>query len=157
MLSGEVNISRRVVGLSAPTFRGVIERVKVAEYAKALGISNAIHLDRDAAIAAGYRDIVVPTGFMTPFSLQARSAKFDTFFIDEKKALAGELSWEQRLIICAGDELHGRSVLVDLSEKQGKNPMHIIVIETTFLNANDEIAVIVRDKTLEFKEQSHDA
>jgi hypothetical protein len=147
-----MDISRRVVGLSTPTFRGVIERVKVAEYAKAIHIGNPIHLDRDAAIAAGYRDIVVPTGFITPFSLQSREAKFGSFFINEKKALAGELSWEHRLVICVGDELHGRSVLVDLSEKHGKSPMNILVIETTFFNANDEIAVIVRDKTLEFKE-----
>jgi len=147
-----MDISKRVVGLSTPAFKGVIERVKIAEYSKAVHIKNPIHLDRDAAIEAGYRDVVVPPGFMTPFTLQSREAKFESCFLNEKKVLAGELDWEQRLIICAGDELHGRSVLVGMSEKQGKNPMNILVIETIFFNANDEIAVIVRDKTLEFKE-----
>jgi acyl dehydratase len=142
----------RAVGLAAPPFRGIIERVKVIEYAQALHLRNPLHFDRQAALAAGYRDVVVPPGFINPFSLQPRSAKFDTFQINEHKALAGEWSWEQHALICAGDELHGRSVLVELGEKQGKRPMHVLVIETTYLNARDEPVVTVRDLTLEFKE-----
>lgn len=141
----------RSVGSAAPPFRGVIERVKVIEYAQALHIRNPIHFDRKAALAAGYRDVVVPPGFINPFTLQARSAKFDTFRINEHKALAGEWSWHQRGVICAGEELHGQSVLVDLSEKQGKRPMEVILIETQYLNQKDEVVVVIRDMTLEFK------
>ena len=146
------NIVGRTVGLAAPQFRGVIERIKINEYAEALGLRNPIHFDCNAAIAAGYRDIVAPPGFVNPFTLQPRAWKFDTFQIDEQKALAGEWSWRQHSLICAGDELHGRSILVDLSEKQAKRPMHILVIETKFLNEKDENVVTVRDTTLEFKE-----
>jgi acyl dehydratase len=142
----------RTVGLAAPQFRGVIERVKIIEYAEALGLRNPIHFDRKAAIAAGYRDVVAPAGFVNPFTLQPRAWKFETFQIDELHALAGEWSWSHHGLICAGDELHGRSILVELSEKQGKRPMHILVIETRFLNEKDENVVTVRDTTLEFKE-----
>ena len=68
------------------------------------------------------------------------------------KALAGEWSWEQHAVVCAGDELHGRSVLVELGDKQGKRPMHVLVIETKYLNQREEPVVTVRDLTLEFKE-----
>ena len=142
----------RVIGLAAPPFRGIIERVKVIEYAHALHLSNRIHFDRQAAISQGYRDVVVPAGFINPFTLQSRAAKFGTFCINERAALAGEWSWEPRLVICAGDELHGNSVLVELGEKQGKRPMHVIVIETTYTNDAGEIAIVLRDTTLEFKE-----
>lgn len=144
--------ARRAVGLSAPSFRGVIERVKVIEYAQAVHLRNPIHFDRQAAAAAGYRDVVVPPGFINPFSLQPRSAKFDTFQINEHKALAGEWSWDQHAVVCAGDELHGRSILVELGEKQGKRPMYVLVIETRYLNDRDESVITVRDLTLEFKE-----
>jgi acyl dehydratase len=142
----------RVVGLAAPQFRGVIERVKIVEYAEALGLRNPIHFDCSAAIAAGYRDVVAPPGFVNPFTLQPRAWKFETFQINEHKALAGEWSWEHHGLVCAGDYLHGRSVLVELNEKQGKRPMHVLAIETKFLNEKDENLVTVRDITLEFKE-----
>jgi acyl dehydratase len=142
----------RAIGRAAPRFRGIIERIKVIEYAQALHLRNPIHTDRQAAIAAGFRDIVVPPGFLNPFTLQPRSAKFDTFAIDEHNALAGEWSWEHRGLACVGDELQGQSVLTDVSEKQGKRPMIVLVIQTTFANQKDEVVAIVKDVTLEFKD-----
>lgn len=143
----------RAVGLAAPEFRGVIERVKIIEYAEALGLGNPIHFDVAAARAAGYRDVVAPPGFINPFSLQPRAWKFDTFQIDEHNALAGEWSWEQHDVVCAGDELHGRSVLVEIGAKQGKRPMEVLVIETRYLDAGDRPVVTVRDMTLEFRDR----
>lgn len=142
----------RSVGLAAPEFRGVIERVKIIEYAQALNLSNPIHFEVAAARAAGYRDIVVPAGFINPFSLQPRAWKFDTFKINEHAALAGEWSWDIHAPVCAGDELHGRSILIELGEKQGKRPMDVLVIETKYLNEKNENVVTVRDMTLEFKD-----
>jgi hypothetical protein len=143
---------RRTIGLAAPPFRGIIERVKIIEYAQALHLRNPIHFDPHAARAAGCRDVVAPAGFINPFSLQPRSAKFETFQINEHKALAGEWSWDQHGIVCAGDELHGHSVLVELGQKQGKRPMYVLVIETRYLNESNERVVTVRDVTLEFME-----
>ncbi len=145
--------SQRAIGLAAPEFRGVIERVKIIEYAQALQLRNPIHFDLKAARDAGFRDLVAPTGFINPFSLQPRAWKFDTFRINEHKALAGEWSWQHHELVCAGDELHGRSLLVELGEKQGKRPMDVLVIETKYLNERNENVVTVRDVTLEFKDQ----
>jgi hypothetical protein len=55
-------------------------------------------------------------------------------------------------VVCADDELHGQSVLVEVSEKQGKRPMNVLVIETKYLNQKEEIIAVVTDVTLEFKE-----
>ena len=142
----------RSIGLALPPFRGIIEHVKVIEYAQAVHIKNPIHFDRKAAIAAGFRDVVVPPGFLNPFSLQPRTAKFEVYKIDEHKALAGEWTWEHRDVVCAGDELHGQSVLVEVSEKQGRRPMNVLVIETQYLNQEEAVVAVVTDMTLEFKE-----
>ena len=142
----------RTVGVALPPFRGVIERVKVVEYAQAVHIKNPIHFDRNSAISAGFRDIVVPPGFLNPFSLQPRSSKFEVYKINEHKALAGEWAWDHRGVVCAGDELHGQSVLVGVSEKQGRRPMNVLVIETKYLNQKEEVVAVLTDVTLEFKD-----
>lgn len=144
----------RHIGLSAPEFRGVIERVKIIEYAQALDLRNPIHFDLDAARRAGFRDLVAPAGFINPFSLQPRAWKFETFQINEHAALAGEWSWQHHGLVCAGDELHGSSVLVELGHKQGKRPMEVLVIETKYLNQDNDNVVTIRDVTLEFGDQS---
>lgn len=133
-------------------FRGVIERVKIVEYAQATHLKNPIHFDAAAARAAGFRDVVAPLGYLNPFTLQPRAPKFEVFQINEHAALAGEWSWDHHVDVCAGDELHGQSVLIEIGEKQGKRPMTVLVIETKYMNANNENVVTVRDMTLEFKE-----
>ena len=148
-----MTIPDRYIGLAAPPFRGVIEAAKIIEYVQAVHIRNPIHFDRDAAVSAGFRDIVVPPGLINPFLLQPRAAKFDTFHIDEFNAIAGEWAWEHREVVCAGDELHGQSVLVEISRKQGKRPMVALAIETQFLNRDNRPAVIVTDVTMAFEGQ----
>ena len=153
MMRKDLQISaERSVVMTLPPFRGVIERLKIIEYSQAIHLRNPLHFDFAAARAAGHRDIVAPLGFINPFSLQPRGPKFDVFKINEHKALAGEWTWDHFGEVCAGDELHGQSVLIELGEKQGKRPMIVLIIETKFFNSNHENVVTVRDMTLEFKE-----
>ena len=44
--------------------------------------------------------------------------------------------------------------LVEMSAKQGKRPMDVLVIETKFLNEKNENVVTVRDVTLEFRDRA---
>ena len=143
--------TKRKVGDAGPPFRGAIERVKLGEYARALHLTDPIYFDRDAAVKAGYRDVLAPPGYLNIFTLQPRAAKFDTFEVDEPNALAGEWGWEYFKDVCAGDELHGHSVLIELYEKKGKRDMIFMKIETRFLNEKEELVAIATDVTLEFK------
>ncbi len=40
-----------------------VSRVKIAEFADAVGDPNPVYRDRDAAVAAGYRDVIAPPTF----------------------------------------------------------------------------------------------
>jgi hypothetical protein len=142
----------RAIGDKAPPFSGEIERTKLVEYATALHLKNPVHFNKAAAVAAGYRDVVAPPGYINIFTMQTRPDKFDTFQIDERNAVAGEWGWQYFLPICAGDLLHGQSELVRLTEKQGKKTMIIMTIETRFLNHKDEVVAIHTDVTIEFKD-----
>jgi acyl dehydratase len=139
----------RQLGRKTNTFSGVIERVKLIEYAKALHLRNPIHIDPVAAIEAGYRDIVATSGFITSMTLQPRAVKFAVYEIDESRALAGEMEWIHKAVVCAGDVLSGHSELIETSIKGGNRPMDILVIETTLKNQMGEIVLIVRESTLE--------
>lgn len=140
----------KLVGHRAKPFRGTIEAAKVIGYARALQLRDAIHHDHEAAVRAGHRGIVVPHGFLNPFSLQPREAKFDTFQIDERRALAGQWSWECIVPVCAGDELHGYSELVSVEHKDSKRPMAVYLIDTHFFDRADQRVATVRDLTLEY-------
>jgi acyl dehydratase len=40
-----------------------VSRVKIAEFANAIGDPNPVYRDRDAAVAAGYPDVIAPPTF----------------------------------------------------------------------------------------------
>ena len=44
---------------------------KIREYARAVGEENPVHLDREAALAAGFRDVVAPPMFCVVYSAPA--------------------------------------------------------------------------------------
>jgi acyl dehydratase len=136
-------------GTAAAPFRGVIERAKLIQYAQALHLHNPIHRDRSAAVAAGFRDVVAPPGFVISNTLQPKALKLSTFGIDERRALAGEMRFEHLGVICAGDELHGQSTLLDVVEKQGRRRMTAFVIETTFDNQLSDRVLVFRETALQ--------
>lgn len=138
------------IGTCAPPFKGVIERTRLADYARALRLRNPVHYNLAAARAAGFRDIVAPPGFVISHSLQPRSTKLRTFGIEESRALAGELAFDPRGVICAGDELTGSTVLTDLQEKTGKRPMHAYKLETRFTNQFGELVLVFSEVLLQW-------
>ena len=54
-----------------PTFEYEVGREKIREYAHAVGEANPVHLDPEAARAAGFRDVVAPPMFCVVYSAGA--------------------------------------------------------------------------------------
>lgn len=151
-MSASTQAALAVVGQTAPRFRGVVERLRLIDYARALRLRNPVHFDRAAAVAAGYRDVLAPPGFVISHSLQPRSVKLGSFGIDEGRALAGEMRFELFAPICGGDELSGQTVLVDLREKAGKRPMHAYALETRFTNQAGETVLVINETIMQWLE-----
>ena len=59
------------IGKSYPPFEYEVGREKIREYANAVGETNAIYHDRDAARNAGFRDVVAPPMFAVVYSAGA--------------------------------------------------------------------------------------
>ena len=96
-------------------------REKVREYARAVGETNPLHLDLDAARAAGYDDVVAPPMFAVVYAMPAVAAgMFDPEVgIDFARLVhAGqEFAWGP--LVVAGDEISTIVSVKDVSERRG--------------------------------------
>ncbi|MFZ0043004.1 MAG: MaoC family dehydratase N-terminal domain-containing protein [Solirubrobacteraceae bacterium] len=104
----------------APTTYAV-GREKVREYAYAVGESNQIHIDPDAARAVGFADVVAPPMFAVVFSGQAMSAPlFDPEVgLDFAHMVHGGQEFRWGPLVVAGDEITTRASVKDVSERGG--------------------------------------
>ena len=99
-----------------------VGREKVREYAAAVGETNPLHLDPDAARAAGYADVVAPPMFCVVYSARALGpAVLDPEIgINLMMMVHGgqEFVWGPPVV--AGDEITTAVTVEEIYEKDGK-------------------------------------
>jgi len=114
-----------------------VGREKVREYANAVGETNPVHLDVDAARAAGYADVVAPPMFAVVYSAPAMApAVLDPEVgIDLAMMVHGgqEFAWAEPVV--AGDEITTTASVKDISERGGKG---FYVFETVSTNQDGD-------------------
>lgn len=110
------------IGKSYPPFTYEVGLEKVREYANAVGESESVYRDRDAARAAGFRDVVAPPMFAVVYCAGAMGpAIFDPeLAIDFSRLLHGgqEFAWSEP--VCAGDAVTTTVSLKDVHESDGR-------------------------------------
>jgi len=95
---------------------------KIREYARAVGETNPVHLDREAALAAGFRDVVAPPMFCVVYSAPAMGPAI----LDPEVGinLAAMVHGSQEFVwgeaVCAGDAITTQPGLADVYEKDGR-------------------------------------
>lgn len=114
-----------------------VGREKIREYARAVGETNPIHLDVEAARAEGYDDVVAPPMFAVVYSLPAVwPALFDEEIgIDFGRLVHGGQEFEWGPLVVAGDEITTTASLKDVSERRGNG---FFVFESISVNARGE-------------------
>ncbi len=112
-------VNAQVIGKAYPPTSYAVGREKVREYALAVGESNPIHLDPEAARAAGYPDVVAPPMFTAVFSSRAIIAPlFDPEVgIDFAHMVHGGQEFRWGPLVVAGDEIATRVTINDVSER----------------------------------------
>jgi acyl dehydratase len=113
---------------------------KIREYARAVGETNPVHLDREAAFAAGFRDVVAPPMFCVVYSAPAMGpAVLDP---DVGINLAAMVHGSQEFVwgepVCAGDVITTQPKLADVYEKDGRG-FYVFTSEST--NADGKLTV----------------
>ena len=75
-------LSKELVGQKLKTFEFDVERGKIREFCQAIGETNPIYLDREAARKAGFEDTPAPPTFQTSFVFWGYG--YDQFWADLK-------------------------------------------------------------------------
>ena len=114
-----------------------VGREKVREFANAVGETNPVHLDVEAARAAGYADVVAPPMFAVVYSAPAMAPAVLDPEVGINLAMmvhgGQEFAWGQPVV--AGDEITTRASVKDISERGGKG---FYVFETVSTNQDGD-------------------
>jgi len=114
-----------------------VGREKVREYARAVGETDPLHLNVEAARAAGHRDLVAPPMFAVVYASPAvMPALFDPDVgIDFARMVHGAQEFAWGPLVIAGDEITTECELVDTSERGG---IGFFTFETRSVNQDGE-------------------
>jgi acyl dehydratase len=134
-------VNTDVIGKTFAPATYAVGREKIREYAHAVGESDPLYLDVDAARAAGYADVVAPPMFAVVYSLPAVwPALFDEEVgIDFAHMVHGGQAFEWGPLVVAGDEITTTASLKDASERRGND---FFVFESVSLNHRGETVCI---------------
>jgi len=99
-----------------------VGREKIREYARAVGETNPVHLDLEAARAAGYEDLVAPPMFAVVYSGPSVGPPIFDPEIELNFAMmvhgAQEFEWGAPVV--AGDEITTTASVMSISEEDGR-------------------------------------
>jgi acyl dehydratase len=110
-----------------------VGREKVREYAAAVGETNPLHFDLEAAREAGYADVVAPPMFTVVYSSRSLlPALFDPAVgLNFARMVHGGQEFQWGELVVAGDEITTTAKVIDISERGG---MSFYVFETDSQN-----------------------
>jgi acyl dehydratase len=98
-----------------------VGREKIREYAAAVGETNPLHLDVEAAKAAGYADLVAPPMFVVVYAMPSVSEAMLDPEVGINFAMmvhgAQEFAWGP--VVVAGDELTTTTTVKEISDRGG--------------------------------------
>src|SRR3954453_14807802 len=127
-------------GKTYPPFTYEVGLEKIREYANAIGETERVHHDREAAREAGFRDVVAPPMFAVVYSTGAMAPAIlaPGLGIDLARMLHGSQEFVWGEPVCAGDAIETTAEVKDLYEKDGKR---FYVFETVSRNQDGQEVV----------------
>lgn len=130
-------VNADAIGKTYPVTTYAVGREKVREYAHAVGETNPLYLNVEAAREAGYADVVAPPMFAVVYAGRAITpALFDPDVgIDFPKMLHGGQEFIWGPVVVAGDEITTTTTVKDISTRGG---MNFFVFETDSRNQRGE-------------------
>ncbi len=136
--SAAVPVNSDAIGKKYPVSSYAVGREKVREYAHAVGETNQLYLNVEAARAAGYADVVAPPMFAVVYQGRAITpALFDPDVgIDFPRMLHGGQEFRWGPVVVTGDEIETTTSVKDISQRGG---MNFYVFETDSRNQRGEI------------------
>jgi acyl dehydratase len=134
-----VAVNREYAGRTFPPSEPYeVSRVKIAEFAAAIGDPNPVYRDRPAAPAAGYPDVIAPPTFAIVISMASSGAAIADPGLGLNYAMIvhGEQRFEYTRPIVAGDVLTAQPTITAIRDA-GRNVM--LTTSTEIRDAGGEL------------------
>ncbi|MEP1472142.1 MAG: MaoC family dehydratase N-terminal domain-containing protein [Halieaceae bacterium] len=133
-------LDRNYIGHTFPAHSVPVEVGRLKFFAQAVGESDPIYHDEEAARAAGYRALPAPPTFVFSLNLAGTdlAEKYVPMGIDLARLLHAEQQFEYFSTICAGDVITLESKVADIYDKKD-GALEFAIEETTATNQNGEL------------------
>jgi acyl dehydratase len=133
-------VSHPALGKTYPPFEYEVGREKIREYSYAIGVTNPVHFDRDAARAAGFRDVVAPPMFAVVYSAGSVGPGVldPELGINLAQMLHGSQEFEWGEPACSGDTITTVTTFKDHQEQDGRT---FFVFESVSTNQDGQETV----------------
>jgi acyl dehydratase len=138
-------IDRKWIGHALPASVLEIERSRLRFFAKAIGETDPVYTDPDAARAAGYPDLPAPPTFLFAAELDSGAAfrLVEMLGIPIAKLLHGEQGFTYHAPACAGDTVTVRSTVSDIYDKK-QGALEFVVKTSRAVNQRGELVAELR-------------
>lgn len=136
-------LNRGLVGKEYPGIVYEVGREKIREFAQAVGETNPIYHEPEAAKAASHPEQVAPLTFPTVLHLRSgpQVVMDQELGLDYSLVVHGTQEFEYGRPIVAGDVLRARPRIAEITSK---GPHEFLTIETTMTDASGEVVCIAR-------------
>jgi acyl dehydratase len=130
-------VTTEAIGKTYEPMTYAVGREKIREYAAAVGETNPLHHDLEAARAAGYADVVAPPMFAVVYAGRSVApAVFDPEVgINFAMMVHGAQEFRWGRVVVAGDEITTTASVKDISDRGG---MAFYVFESVSVNQAGE-------------------
>lgn len=129
-----------------------VERGKIAEFARATGVRDAVHTDRREAERRRLQDVAATaTHVVVAGHHRSAQAMLDRLGLELPRVMVGGTSWEYVRPLVAGDSLTGRRTVTSDATKTSSNgaPLRILTLETEYRDRSGRVAVRQQETILE--------
>ena len=142
-------LNKEYVGrVFGPTEPYEISRVKIAEFADAIGEPSALCRDKEAAVKAGYPDVIAPPTFAIIISMKAAgmAASDPGLGLDYSMVVHGEQRFTYSRPLRAGDVIVATSTIESI---KSTGSMSMLVTATDLLTVDGEHVCTARSTIVE--------
>lgn len=140
-----------LVGTRLPSYSFTVERGKIKEFAAAIGDLKEGYLNPVKAARAGYADVIAPPTYATVISHWGGMGFHelcDHLKLNRVMILHGGQEFEYLGDIAAGDVITVETLLSGYAEKKN---MHVLTMDSVYLNQRGEEVLRSRSLMLEMK------
>ncbi|MGE9764745.1 MaoC family dehydratase N-terminal domain-containing protein [Pseudomonas sp. PDM20] len=137
-------IDSKHIGKVLPSFSAVAEAGQLRFFAKAIGETDPVYFDEQAARDAGHPGLPLPPTFLFSLAFQMPNQAWrDELGIVSSRILHGEESFTYQRMAYAGDTLHFDVRITDIYDKKG-GALSFVVRESKVSNQRGEPVATLR-------------